>query len=159
MRWKQIINEAVSVKAYHATSPNVSIQAILPFMHLGSLRAAQERGRQWRLPSLYEFNLTVHKSLECRDGQGEQHAVEGMIEWLETVLNLKSAVVDDLLMKCRADQARGLPASLAGGQGIARVLQRRGYDFLTYENAIEDPGSTGWIVLDPAHVTLVGLVK
>jgi hypothetical protein len=38
------------------------------------------------------------------------------------------------------------------------VLRKRGYDFLWYENEIEDPGSVSWIVIDPSHVKLVGRI-
>ena len=145
-----------SVIAWHATSPNWTITKVMPFMHLGSLKAALERGRQYRDPALYEFQLEVSKPLRCRDGQGAQHPVEGMVEWLETELALNYAVVDDLLIKCRAEQARGVSPSLAGGRAVASVLRRKGYDFLFYENVIEDPGSISWIVVDPKHVKLVG---
>jgi hypothetical protein len=162
MRYHEIVTEAVaptgSVKAYHATSPNVPIQKIMPFMHLGTLKAAQDRGKQWSSPAIYEFDLMVQKPLRCRDGHGAQHPVVGMVEWLETELNLKYAMVDDLLMRCRADQERGVPPSLAGGRAIASVLRKRGYDFLWYENEIEDPGSVSWIVIDPSHVKLVGRI-
>ena len=157
-----MITEAVAptglVKAYHATSPGVRIDKIIPFMHLGTLKAAQDRGKQWRSPSIYEFELNVVKPLRCRDGHGAQHPVAGMIEWLETELKLKYNVVDELLMKCRADQERGIPESLAGGRAIASVLRKRGYDFLWYENAIEDPGSISWMVIDPSHVRLLGKI-
>ena len=53
---------------------------------------------------------------------------------------------------------RGVPESLAGGRAMASVLRKRGYDFLWYENEIEDPGSISWIVVDPSHVKLIGRI-
>lgn len=143
------------IVAWHATSPSLLIDKVIPFMHLGTHEAAVERGKRYKSPVLYEFELNVTKPLECRDGMGAQHPVDGMIEWLETELQLGFQTVDRLLMQCRADQQRGIPPSLAGGRAVASVLRRRGYDFLWYKNAIEDPGAISWIVIDPSHVRFI----
>jgi hypothetical protein len=158
-RWMRLVEMTGAphgkIVAWHATSLSLQIDKVLPFMHLGTYEAAVQRGKRYKSFMLYEFELNVTKPLECRDGMGAQHPVEGMIEWLETKLQLRFQTVDRLLMQCRADQQRGIPPSLAGGRAVASVLRRRGYDFLWYKNAIEDPGSISWIVIDPSHVMIL----
>jgi hypothetical protein len=87
-RWIRLVEMASAphdkIVAWHATSPSLQIDKVIPFMHLGTHEAAKQRGQRYKSPVLYEFELNVVKSLECRDGMGAQHPVEGMIEWLET---------------------------------------------------------------------------
>ena len=140
--WMNLV-ESQQMILYH--SSNAQIVSILPFMHLGTLKAAQDRGGKF----LYKVSIAPGRSLEVSDDIGVTHNVLGLIERLETDLELDFHVVDDLMIAARAEAATGKPASLAGGAAVAAVLAKYGIDALYYTNKIEDPGSVSWIVINP----------
>src|ERR1035437_510044 len=146
LRRKGLTETENTITTWH--SSNNTISNVIPFMHLGTQKAAKQRGGK----NLYEFDLQIQKPLKINDAIGETHSVEGLTEYLETKLNLNTTVVDTILMACRKDQSKGIPKSLAGGKALATVLMRKGYDFLYYENQVEDLGSISWIVINPKHV-------
>lgn len=136
-----------ALTAWHA-SPRAK-DALGHMEHVGTRRAALERGLTLgRGFVLHEVRLAGGPALAIRDGVGSTHRLGGMIEEMETLLDLPFSFAGDLLTRNRGDD----PDVAAN---LARAATDRGYALLTYVNAVEDAGSASFVVLDPASAPVV----
>lgn len=121
------------------------IKKFKPFIHLGTEKAALDLANEKYTRTgcvIHEVELTVTKSVEILDTGVGQHDVEGMMTYLETILNLDMNEVETVF--------RNPVAS-------AKLLARYGYDALLYRNRREDPGSISFVALDPSKIKLIGV--
>lgn len=132
-------------EVYHA-SP-FQIEKFKPFTHFGTLEAAMHRARDLNIIGrgfLHKVKIDVTKSVEILDSGFDQHNLEGMITYLETMLALDYHEVESVL---RA------PVK------AAKLLARYGYDTLYYKNRREDAGSDSWVCMQPKKIQIIETVR
>jgi len=133
------------VEVWHASETKIG--SFRPFTHFGSRSAALHRARDLNIIDrgfLYRVSLKIDKSCWVRDSGQDQHPVDGLMEYLETALELPFDDVSNV----------GNDPDLA-----AELLARYGYDALVYHNGWEDAGSVSWIGLSPSKMNIISVER
>lgn len=142
---------------FHASPREFGPSSLKPMSHLGSEKAALERGHgMMRLVNKYDFFVYVYqahpkKSATMTDFGGQHDAVQfarvlrkseppaiGVIEY--------TAVIGGRTETIRMER-------------LQQALLHNGYDSIMYRNIIEDAGSMSMVVVDPSILTPVRVDK
>jgi len=139
---------------YHGTTSKQDFQAFTQTRdigaHFGTSQAANDRldaeGGHGRV---YPVFLSIQNPLEMHDMETWEPG--DIIDTLVAHEKLPEGAERTDKDVLRALSSQGA----AAWDAVKRVMRRLGYDGIRYENAIEDPGSISWIVLDPGQVKSV----
>jgi hypothetical protein len=128
------------IVVWHAS--DATIERFRPFSHFGTRDAAEQRARDQgiRNPYLHKVEIDVRKSVWIADSGTGNHTAAGILEYLESPLNLD---FEDVSEAC---QTPGRAASL---------LKRYGYDALAYINGHEDKGSVSWVGVNTSRIKIL----
>lgn len=151
---------------YHGSHHwNADIQQFRPLTHFGTLRAANSRiNHQYRQhydSAMYPVYLAIKHPLQLVDKRGVQHDVYRLSDYLafgtfgdfggsaeKRNARYGTITLDDYEMIRQTEQRdhnAGIPL-------LIKYATAKGIDGFVYRNAVEDRGSTSWVIFRPDQV-------
>jgi hypothetical protein len=151
---------------YHGSHHwNADIKQFRPLTHFGTVKAANSRIRhQERLhyeSAIYPVYLSIKNPVQLVDRRGVQHDVYRLADYLAfgtfgefkgdaARRNARSGLIslddyDAIRIAEQKSHGAGIPV-------LIELASKQGYDGFVYRNAVEDRGSTSWVIFGAAQV-------